>query len=337
MTFENSAWAINGAQLTSALARRAEYAVGGREEGVVRSADLKVTELSVPGIGVKIAPGVALILNKYQTDPNEAYVVSNPGVHTIPSGEMPASNASARSYILAIVIGDPDFNQTGHPWMGVSDPPAGEELTFEYVRPTLVQVSAGATTISGAQYPFYPLARIDIPANTTTILNSMIHDLRELTLPRQSQNIYVSSSTAWAGANEKLIAAWSSYLDWGQAQFSPSVPVPEWATTCIVVASINGVRLTDTTVNVVGGVRAQFGSTEAGATAFDMPISVGAIRANFQCAGSFAVPSSMRGTSQALRIEGFESIPATPTDNQRLKLTSGSQVIFDVRFFEDKE
>lgn len=334
MTFNNAAYAIDGALLSSALARQAEYAVGGRNAGVVNAGDLKVTQLDTPGVGVKIASGVALILNGYQSTINEAYVVSNPSSHTVPSSEMPASNPSAKSYILAIVIGDPAFNQVGHPWMAASDPPAGEETTFQYVRPTLVEVAAGATSISGANYPYYALARIDVPANTTTIIDSYIKDLRKLTLPRQSQQIFVSPSSTYS-ANDRYIPAGSTYADWGAADFAPSVAVPSWANRCIVVASINGVQLADTSVNVKGGVRAQFGSTEAGATSFDMPVSTGPIRANLQCAGSFTVSDAMKGTSQSLRIEGFENAPASPTQNQKLRLMNGSQVIFDVRFFEE--
>jgi hypothetical protein len=105
-----------------------------------------VSELAVPGVGLLISPGVGLVLNDYQDDPNEVYVVSNPGSHTITALEMPAANPSAKHYIVAVVVGDPDFSQAGHPWMGSDDPPLGAESTFQYVRPTIIEVAAGATT-----------------------------------------------------------------------------------------------------------------------------------------------------------------------------------------------
>lgn len=332
MTFENAAWAIDGAQLNSALARRAEYAVA-RSAGIVLKDDLKVTELDTPGVGVLIASGVCLVLNDYQTTPNEMYVASNPTSYTIPSGEMPASNPSAKSYIVAVVIGDPDFSQTGHPWMGSDDPPDGEELTFQYVRPTLIEVSGGATTLD-VNYPAYPLARIDIPASTTTIIDSYITDLRALAMPRQSQEIFVSPGGTWTTGSPVRIPAASDFADWGPAQYAPNVKVPSWATRAIVSARVNGVALQDTSVNVAGAIRAQLGSVSGPSTPFDIQVGGGAMRLNLEAAGTYNV-TAIAGTTVALRIEGYESIPASPTNDQRLRLIGGSQQIFDVRFFEE--
>jgi len=333
MTFENAPSAIDGALLSSALVRRGQFAATNGTGGIVKKADLKVTELTTPGVGVKIASGVGLVLNKYQGSPNETYVVSNPGVHTIPSEDMPASNPSAKSYIVAIVVGDPDFSQTGHPWMGVSDPPSGEELTFEYVRPTLIEVSAGATTLSGA-YPALPLARIDVPASTTTITDSMITDLRSLAQPRQSQEIFVSPGGTWTTGSPVYIPAGSTFGDWGPAQYSPSVKVPSWATRAIVSCRVNGVALQDTSANVSGSIRAQLGAVSGPTTPFDIQVGGGAMRLNLEAAGTYDV-SGIAGTTAALRVEGYENVPASPTSNQKLRLIAGSQQIFDVRFFEE--
>lgn len=333
MTFENSALAIDGAMLNSALVRRGIYSSTSRSEGIVKKADLAVTELDTPGVGILIAPGVGILLNKYQDDPNETYVVSNPSVHTVPSGEMPASNPSPQSYIVAVVVGDGDFTQTGHPWMGSEDPPLGEELTFEYVRPTLIPVDSGATTLPG-DYPALVLARIDIPASTTTIIDSYITDLRKLAQPLQEQQIFVSAGGTWTSGAPVYIPSGSSYGDWGPAQYLPTVKVPTWASRAIVVASINGVGLADASVNVSGNVRTQLGAVSGPATTFDYSVGGGAIRDNLQTAGTYNV-TSIAGTTVALRVEGFENVPASPTTAQRLKLTAGSQMIFDVRFFEE--
>lgn len=331
MTFDNAPSAIDGALLSSALIRRAQYA-DQPIQGVVKKGDLKVTQLGTPGVGVQIAPGVGLVLNKYQTTPNETYVVSNPGVHTIPSGDMPASNPSDKSYIVAVVIGDPDFSQTGHPFMAPSDPPVGEEQTFEYVRVRVIEVSAGATTLSGA-FPALPLARIDVPASTTTITNAMITDLTSLAQVRQSQEIFVGQP--WTNGAPVRIPSGSSYGDWGPGQFLPSVKVPSWATRAIMVVSINGIKLTDASVNASGGVRAQMGTVVGPATSWDVDnSSSGAVRLNLQCAGEYNV-ASIAGTTVNLRVEGFENVPASPSTNQRLALMGGSQMIFDVRFFEE--
>lgn len=337
MTFETSAWAIDGALLGSSLARRAEYAAVGGAQGVVQADDLKVTQLAVPGIGLLIAPGVGLLNNNYQTNPNETYVVSNPGSHTITSGEMPGALPSATSWIVAVVVGDPDFSQVGHPWMSSDDPPVGEEQTFTYVRPILVQVANSSVKTLDVPYPALPLARIDIPASTTTITDSMITDLRHLARPRQEQTVRVSPPGTWSSSTMSYIPAGSAYADWGSGQYTPSVPVPSWAKRAIILVNINGVRFKDDTVNIAGGLRAQIGTVSGPVTRFDYDVDTtkgGAQRENLMCAGEFNV-SSVAGTTAILRVEGFQNVPADPNNNQRLRLQAGSQVIFDVRFFEE--
>lgn len=237
MTLAKTPSAIDGAPLTSSLLRRAQYASIGAE-GIVLRGDLKVSQLDVPGIGVNVAPGVAVLLNKYQADPNEAYVVSNPGVHTVPSVEMPAPAASAKSYILAIVIGDPDFSQAGHPFMTSEDPPEGEEETFDYVRLVFVEVASGATSLA-TTYPALPLARIDIPASTSTITNAMITDLRSLARPRNKLEMNVATGGAASLTTLYTAPTWQRFPNVGGLQ----TRIPTWAKTAKVVATVEGVRL----------------------------------------------------------------------------------------------
>jgi hypothetical protein len=334
MTFETSAWAIDGALLTSSLARRAEYAAVGGAQGVVQKGDLKVTELDVPGVGVLISEGVGLLRNDYQTTPNETYVVSNQEEHMFP--DMPGVSVAATSWIMAIVIGDPEFDQVGHPWMGSDDPPVGEEQTFNYVRPTLIQVANSSTTTLDVDYPALVLARIDIPGGETTITNSMITDLRTLARPRQSQEIFVSPANAWPTSTPEYIPAGSTYGNWGHPAWFPTVKVPEWATRAIVVASINGIRIKDTTANVTGFVRMQVGSVVGASTTFDLEAdgSTNAKRINLQTGGEYDV-DSVAGTTVNLLVEGYQNNPASPSVDKRLRLQNGSQQIVDVRFFEE--
>lgn len=331
MTFENTAWAIDGALLGSSLARRAEFAATSGAQGVVQKGDLKVNAFTVPGIGFQIEPGVGLVVNNYQDAPNETYVVSNPGVHVFPSSAMPPAQTFAQSFLIAVVVGDPDFSQTGHPWMGSDDPPVGEEQSFEYVRPTLVAVEPGATELP-PDYPGLVLARLDIPANTTTIISDYIIDLRKLARPRQEQQIFVGSP--WTNAAPVRIPAGTNFGGWGDAEFSPAVKVPKWATRAIIVTSINGVRLADTSANVSGNIRTRIGTVNGSNTAFDYSTGGGGIRDNLQTAGEFDV-TSLAGTTVNLKVQGFQNVPGAPSNAQKLTLQAGSQQIFDVRFFEE--
>lgn len=335
MTFEKSAWAIDGALSTSALARREAYANGGGE-GVVLKDDLKVTQLSTPGVGVQIAPGVASVLNRYQSTINESYIVSNPTVHIIPSGQMPASNPSAKAYILAVVIGDPEFAQTGHPWMLASDPPSGEETTFEYVRPTLIEVSAGATSIPGATYPYYALARINVPANTTTITNAMITDLRKLANPRQYQRMFASPGSAYT-PTVRYMASGASYGNWSGDSgggYFPNVDVPIWAKRAVISGRVNGATIVNAHTSTAGNLRFQLGAVLGPDVSWNTANVAGPMRMNLEAAGEFDV-TSVAGTNVTLLIEGRQTAPASPTTDQRIRLDSGSQVVIDVRFFED--
>lgn len=332
MTFDSAAWAINGPEIGASLARRALYATS-RQSGVVQKDDLKVSPLAVPGVGILVGEGTGIVLNGYQDDPSEAYVVNNPGTHTVQAAEMPGANPSAQSYMVCVVVGDPDFDQSSHPWM-VSPVPAGEETTFQYVRVTLIPCAAGATTLGDTGYPYLALARLDIPANTTTVQASYIKELgiRKLAAPRQSQTMMVGN--VWTSADTDIIPSGAAYADWG-AKYKPTVSVPSWAKRAIVVANINGVRLTDPSKNVTGGVRTQLGAVTGPATNFDLPTSTsGAQRLNLQTAGEYDV-SSIAGTDAILRVEGFENAPAAPTAAQKLTLQGGSQIVFDVRFFEE--
>lgn len=335
MTFDNAAHAIDGALLKSTLLRRAEYAAIGNAQGVVQKGDLKVTQLAVPGVGLLIEAGVGLVKNDYQTSPNETYVVSNPGTHTIPSGDMPASDPSARSFILAIVVGDPDFSQTGHPWMGSDDPPVGQEQSFDYVRPTLIQVANSSVETLDVSYPALVLARVDIPANTTTVTDGMITNLSTLARPQQSQEAFVSPGGTWTNGSPRYIPSGSSFSDWGPQEYKPEVSVPEWASRAILIVNVNGVRLKDTTSNIAGRIRAQLGTVSGPETRFDYEVeAASARRDNLMCAGEYDV-SSIAGTDVFIRVEGYQNSPGAPSNDQKLRLQGGSQVVFDVRFFEE--
>lgn len=242
MTFSSSPLAIDGALIGSAMLRRGIYTSTGGSQGIVNKGDLKVLPLAVPGVGIRISAGVGLVLNGYQLAINETYVVANPGSHTIPSDSMPPSSGSSKSYIVAITVGDPEFSQVGHPWMSGDDPPPGEESTFQYVQPWLIEVAPGATELS-VGYPALPLARIDVPSSTTTITSGMIHDLRELAQPRSKTEANHANA---AGENflNGLGGVYSVYERWPAIDVL-TVRVPSWAVEAKVSGFVEGAILDD--------------------------------------------------------------------------------------------
>ena len=145
--------------------------------------------------------------------------------------------------------------------------------------------------------------------------------------------MFVSTNNLWTDGSPKYMPSGSAFADWGGGEFKPAVTVPSWATRAIVSARVNGVAIADTSANIQGNIRAQLGSVSGPSVAFDIQSGGGAMRLNLEAAGTYDV-TSIAGTSAILRVEGYENVPASPTNNQKLRLRSGSQQIFDVRFFE---
>lgn len=322
MTFNAAAWAIDGATINSALARTQAYAANSGAPGIIQLGDLKVTQLGVPGNGLLITAGSALVLNGYQGDTtDQMYTVTNPSSHTVPSSDMPASNPSAKSYILAIVIGDAEFSQTGHPWMGAGDPPAGEEDSFVYVRPTMIEVVAGATTLD-VDYPALPLARIDIPASTTTITDAMITDLRELSRPRTylAQD-YVQSSTT------------GNVNSGGYGKLGPTVitvKVPSWAVKAKISGFVEGMRLHE----IGNGAIRAYVESDGRATAATQVVETAKAavddRKSYSVGGIIDV-KDLRGTVQKFSIQAKANGSG---DDNFLKFDANTGVFLSVYFEE---
>ena len=240
MTFNKAAWAIDGALLNSSLARTEVYSANSGAEGIVQSNDLVVSALDTAGNGVKISAGSALVLNRYRgyLTTDEAYVVSNSSPH-VATG-LVSSSASAQAFLVAVVIGDPEFAQTGHPWMSSSDPAPGTEATFAYVRPTLIPCGPSDTALPDAYpAPAVVLARVNLPANTTTITNAMITDLRKLARPRVQLNVGFSAAPSSLNSLNTT-SGWERFPNVAGIQ---SITIPRWAVKAKVMGFVEGARL----------------------------------------------------------------------------------------------
>ena len=77
-------WMVDGARHSAAVGRLVAYASLNGSEGVVLPTDLKVTALGSPGAAVQVAPGGAIILNRYPGGVRETYVGLNPASHQVP-------------------------------------------------------------------------------------------------------------------------------------------------------------------------------------------------------------------------------------------------------------
>lgn len=324
MTFNFAPWAIDGARSAAGLARLASYAAGGGRSGVVKPGDLRVTALAVPGNGVRIASGGATVLNHYLSDPDEAYVVSNPASHTVLETDMPSPQPGLAYYLVCIVVGDPEFNQTGHPYMppGLLDP--AEAPDFEYVRVVIVPCNAGTTRFEelGYNYPAYALARLEVPANTSTITNAMITDLRELAQARSHREVFMGTTAAMQHLHSTVWTPWPG--------FNPTVFVPRWATRVMMTISLDGAWVIDGSVN--GGLAALFGGLQGATLAYDVD-SLNYSRFGFRVSVGADI-SAYAGTSQLLQLHGYKD-PASAAGFLSTWDGGMTQVVYDVQFYED--
>lgn len=329
MTFNASPLAIDGALISSDLVRRGSYAGTSGAEGIVNKGDLKVIPLTVPGVGIQITAGVGLVLNRYQTGSiNETYVASNPTAHVMTAGEMPSVSPSARSFLVCVTIGDPDGTQVGHPWMGAEDPPDGEESTFTYVRPWLIQCPGGTKEFKelGLHFPALALARIDLPGGSSTITSGMITDLRVLAQPRS----LVAINHATATSTNDLNGEGGVPLTWERwpGQNIVTVKVPDWAVVAKVTGFVEGAVLTKAGSAVLRAAIAETGGA-TNMTNIDESGSLG--RRTYNVGGTIPIPPEIRGTTVNFIIQGT---PINTPSKGALKTTSGAttallQVIFE--------
>lgn len=319
MTFDKAAWAIDGARSGAKQARIATYATGGAVSGIVKGSDLRVITLATPGNGVRIMPGSAMVLNRYLgNSPNEAYVVANPTNHVVPASSMPAASGSQRHYLVCIVVGDPAYNQTGHPYMPSTPLTPEQALEYEYVRPVIVPCTASTRTVEelNLPYPAYALARLDVPANTTTIQSSMIVDLRRLSQARTERTPLMNVPPPGVVVNGA--AVYGDFSTW-----TPTITVPPWANRIDVVAQLGGVVAFD---SINGDVRVVAGSLNGADAAFDIDAGPSGARVNFMALAGGAVTP---GANIILRFQARRT-----AHTGRLEMAPGAQLLFDVQFSE---
>lgn len=303
MTLNKASFIDDGPWLDAGLWRVQAYMAGGRYEGVASADSMQVVPLDVPGNGVKILAGAAMVLNRYQSSPTEAYPVVNIGEELLGPSDMPAQATNDRSHLVCVTVGDPNFSQVGHPWMPAVVP-AGEAETFEYVRFFVVQnVPAGTKRFGdlNLHYPAYALARIDIPANTTTVTAARIVDLREIPFPRTTERIEHISGPETANPLNGQGGTPGDYENFPQTvKFTLDIPV--WASHAYLTGFVEGLRLSKAGS---GKMRIQMGAIgTTNVTNIDEPPPAGASdRKSYNLGGEIPIPKEYRGTSVVVRIE----------------------------------
>ncbi|QOP65147.1 minor tail protein [Arthrobacter phage Phives] len=308
MSWDSVPWFVGGgAEHSPEVARLLAYAAVGGAEGLVTPDDLKVTPLDVPGGGVKIAPGAALVRNRAAGGDLQTYVARNPTTDIVSIAA--TGSGSGRTDLIVAQIEDPYM--PGEPWQEPTDPKVGP---YVYTR-VIPNVPAGTKRLQDV--PGYSgrsaitLARVTLPASTGTVTAGMITDLRKMARPRTERRMTTVFPAGARTAGNKLPTS-GSYAPWPLTTAQrPAVQVPEWATRIDIVVHMSGILFLKggATVDTVAGTRTVFGTTtpsENGILIQDVEDTDG--RYTFTTIGTHAIPASMRGTTQYIEAQAVRTV-----------------------------
>ncbi|QXO14552.1 minor tail protein [Arthrobacter phage Kaylissa] len=305
MSWDSVPWFVGGgAEHSPEVARLLAYSAVGGAEGLVTAEDLKVSPLAVPGGGVQIAPGAALIRNRAAGGDLQTYVARLPETDTVTIAA--TGSGAGRTDLIVAQIEDPYM--AGEPWQEPVDPKVGP---YVYTR-VIPNVPAGTKRLQDV--PGYSgrsaitLARVTLPASTGTVTAGMITDLRALARPRTERRMTTVFPAGARTAGNKLPT--SGYASWPLTSAQrPAVQIPEWATRIDIVVHLSGVLfLKGTAADTVAGVRTVFGSTtpaENGILIQDAVDTDG--RYTYTIIGSHAIPKALRGTTQYIEPQAVRT------------------------------
>jgi len=334
MTWDAVPWFVGGgAEHSPEVARLLAYAATGGAEGIVLPTDLRVAPLSVPGSGVRVLPGAALVRNRASGGALQTYVARLPVANTVSISA--TGSGAGRSDLIVARIEDPYV--AGTPYQEPENPASGP---YVFTR-VISNVPKGTTRLQDlaahANSSAITLARVDLPASTGTVTAAMITDLREVAIPRQTRRLFTYNLSSGDGTH---------YLSSdGAEQFWPNVPdtvwyvdIPEWATHANIIGHWGGVKMQKSTAwGTVwvrlgrpdgygeGNVRTQDQrwDAEASGTANDQ------VRETWAAADDVTIPAAMRGTRQPIRLMGRRSAAGASPG-----LDSASSISVDVQFTE---
>lgn len=227
---DNAVWAANGPETDARMARELAWVASGGQTGIVGPWSCRVLAQSVPNGTVRIMPGGFTVAATsqfaaigYSSAPWQSYMRSVYEPITVSID--PTGSSGARTDVVGIVIDDPEFEGTS------PDPDS-----HQYWRPHVVRNAGNNATrpehFASLGRPFLPLAQVRIPANTGTITNAMITDIRFLAVAR-------TTTVARWGIQEvqRTIDASNEYRDLFTIT---GIQVPQWATYCHISGSASG-------------------------------------------------------------------------------------------------
>ncbi len=330
MTWQTVPWMVGGgAEHSAELARALAYSQAGGGEGVGSGLDCKAQQNTVADNRVRIGPGVVTMLNRYGGGARQAYVGYNPTDEQV---TVPATTSSgARSDLVVARVVDPQYSGTTPTTVA-----AGPYMFSEVI----ANVPATTTKFSqlGLAYPAVEICRIDRPANTNTVSNGQIVDLRKLTRPRTSK--YTARHVAVNGASYPTNSEFFlSHNDTGWKNWWTfnNIPVPEWAGRMVLTCPITSMGFAGgyfygEFLAMMGAAGTIIDSSTVVADINNTNSAYGdLVNADLLIADDFTVPAQWRGIDIFTIVKGRSLANYTAGDAMTWRSTA---VRLEIEFFE---
>ncbi|MFF9192677.1 hypothetical protein [Streptomyces rochei] len=317
MPWDSVPWFTEGGAVhSSEVARLLAYAAFGGAQGVVGSGDLRVRALSSPASAVDVMPGACAIVNRAAGAAYQAYAGRLPTSDRV---EVAGTGVSARSDLIVARVENP-FSY-GETWPNPANPEVGPYIYTRAI-PNVPKTTTNIRQVRPTDSAI-TLARIDIPANTTTITQGMIKDLRSMVSPRRERVLYTAFPPSLTG----LIYSDGKWHNWpGIARWN--IDVPAWATRVKIVTTLAGIRFSFS--DVFASMQNVFGGTPGQDTIIDDDQGNNIRRSTVVIADNMSVPAAKRGTTQALYLQ----TRIAKSESGDVSVDGSTSIVCDVEFVE---
>lgn len=322
-------WVVTDADISPEMARLVAYTASGGAEGIIEPPDLRVRALSTPGNRVRVAPGGALLRNRYSGGGQQTYALRNAVQHESPIITATGSSGGRTDLVVARVL-DPNYEGSAPP-----DP-----NDFQYARTEIIEGVPSNTRSAldlNLNFPAIALARINIPSSTATITNSMITDLRHVANPRKDRQLIVRP--LYRDEEFRLNRLSPNSQQWPNLDLG-DLRIPEWAERVRILATWAGVYLDRAGGPSHGRIWVRFGSsedpegfdTQHTSWGKDTGENIGDVRETWIGGEDKGIPSRLRGQTKQIRMRG--RVNTETTGISRPVLDWLSVVSLDVEFYE---
>jgi len=300
---------VNGATHSAQQFRMLVRDLANGAEGITQGDDLKVTQRATPGGGVLVGDGSAVVRGRVNTFQG-SYAACNIGAVDVPIAA--TGSGAGRSDMVILRVEDPEYEGTLNP--------ATDQIDYFQV---ISGVSSSATAIPDGRTGI-PLARIDIPASTSTITNAMITDLRQCANPRRLRTLLTQSPSALStdiGGTSGTFSNFSTAPGW-------AVAIPDWASKAVLSLSVGQIRYN--TAAYFGQIRATFGASLTAQSVNLDDNQSGTRRATVVFGDTLTLPSAYRATTQTLRFQAC----GLSGNSGKVGVDGSTTLIADIEFIE---